>query len=182
MFALVWSLSHVWLFETSWTIERQAPPSSTISQSLLKFIYVELVILCNHLVFYWTLLLCLQSFPASCLPQTFPISQLFTSGDQNISASASASVLPMNIQGWFPLGLTSLISLESKGLSRALSNTTVQKDQFLGTQLPLRSNSHIHTWLLEIMPRCTFVGKVVSLLFNIVSKFVRASLPRSKHF
>ena len=89
---------------------------------------------------------CLQSFPAS---GSFPMSQFFTSGDQSIRASASASVLPMNIQDWFPLGLTGWISLLSKGLSRAFSNTTVQKHQFFGAQLSLWSNSHIHIWLLE---------------------------------
>ena len=89
---------------------------------------------------------CLQSFPAS---GSFLISQFFASGGQSIGALASASVLPMNIQGWFPLGLTSFISLQSKGLSRVFSNTTVQKHPFFGTQLSLWSNSHIHTWLLE---------------------------------
>ena len=77
---------------------------------------------------------CLQSFPAS---GSFPMSQLFTWGGQSIGVSASASVLPMNIQDWFPLGLTGLISLQSKGLSRVSSTTTVQKHQFLGPQLSL---------------------------------------------
>ena len=77
---------------------------------------------------------CLQSFPAS---GSFPVSQFFTSGAQSIGFSASASVLPMNIQDWFPLGLTGWISLQSKGLSRAFSNTTVQKHQFFSTQLSL---------------------------------------------
>ena len=89
---------------------------------------------------------CLQSFPAL---GSFPISQFFSSGGQSIRASASASVLLMNIQGWFPLGLTGWISLQSKGLSRVFSNTTVSKHQVFGTQLSLWSNSHIHTWLLE---------------------------------
>ena len=88
----------------------------------------------------------LHSFPAS---GSFPMSQFFTSGGQSIGVCASASVLPMNIQDWFPLGLTSLISLLFKGLSRIFSNTTVQKHQFFGTQLSLSSNSHITTWLLE---------------------------------
>ena len=88
----------------------------------------------------------LQSFPAS---GSFPMNQFFTSGDQWIGVSASASVLPMNIQGWFPLGLTGLISLLSKGLSRVFSNIVVQKHQFFSTQLSLWSNSHIHTWLLK---------------------------------
>ena len=89
---------------------------------------------------------CLQSFPASGF---WPMSQFFTSGGQSIGAYASSSVLPMNIQDWFPLGLTDLISLQSKGLSRVFSNTTDQKHQFFSTQLSLWSNSHIHTWLLE---------------------------------
>ena len=91
---------------------------------------------------------CLQSFPES---GSFQMSQFFASGNQNIgaSASASASVLPVNIQDWFPLGLTGLISLQSKGLSRVFSNITVQNNQFFTAQLSLYSNSHIHTWLLE---------------------------------
>ena len=88
----------------------------------------------------------LQSLPASGF---FPMSQFFASGDQSIRVSASASVLQMNIQGDFPLGLTDWISLQSKELSRDFSNTTVQKHQFFSTQLSLWSNSHIHTWLLE---------------------------------
>ena len=89
---------------------------------------------------------CLQYFPAS---GSFPMSQFFTSGSQSIGVSTSASVLSVNIQDWFPLGLTSLISLQSKGLSRVFCNTTFQKHQFFGTQLSLWSSSHIHTWLLE---------------------------------
>ena len=88
---------------------------------------------------------CPQSFPAS---GTFPMSPLLAWGGQSIGASASASVLPMNIQDWFPLGWTGLISLQSKGLSRVFSSTTVWKCQFFSAQ-PLWSNSHIHTWLLE---------------------------------
>ena len=87
----------------------------------------------------------LQSFPSS---RTFPISQFFTSGGQNIRVLASASVLLMNIQDWFPLGWTDWISLQSKRFSR-VSNTTVQKIQLFGAQLCLWSNSHIHTWLQE---------------------------------
>ena len=87
-----------------------------------------------------------QSFPVS---GSFQMSQLFSSGGQNIGVSDSTSVLPMNIQDWFPLGWTGWISLHSKGISRVFSYTTVQKHQFFGTQLSLYSNSHIHTWLLE---------------------------------
>ena len=88
---------------------------------------------------------CLQSFPAS---GSFQMSQPFASGGQSIGVSASASVLPMNSQDWFPLGRIGWISLQSKGLSRVFSNTTVQKHQFFGAQLSLWSNSHIHTRLL----------------------------------
>ena len=88
----------------------------------------------------------LQSFPASGF---FQLCQFFPSGGQSIEVSAWVSVLPMNIQDWFPLGWTGWISLHSKRLSRVFSNTTVQKHQFFGTQLSLYSNSHICTWLLE---------------------------------
>ena len=88
---------------------------------------------------------CLQSFPTS---GSFQTSQFFTSGGQSIGVSASASVFPMNIQDWFPLGLTGWISLQSKGLSRVFSNTTVQKHQFFCAQLSLEFKYHIHTWLL----------------------------------
>ena len=88
----------------------------------------------------------LQSCPALW---SFPVSQFFASSGQSIGTSASASVLAMNIQGWFCLGLTGLISLQSKGLLKVLSNTTVQKHQFFCAQLSLWSNSHIYTWLLE---------------------------------
>ena len=89
---------------------------------------------------------CPQSLPA---PGSFPMSQPFAWGGQSTGVSVSASVLPMNIQDWFPLGWTGWISLQSKGLSRVFSNTTVQKHQFFGAQLSSQSNSHIHTWPLE---------------------------------
>ena len=92
---------------------------------------------------------CPQFSPAS---GSLPVSQFFASGGQSIAASASASVLPMNIQDWFPLRWTGLISLKSKGLStpqHIFSNPTVQKHEFFGAQISLWSNSHIHTWLLE---------------------------------
>ena len=93
-----------------------------------------------------TLFSCPQSFPAS---GSFPVSGLFASSGQSFGASASAYVLLMNIQGWFPFGLTGLISLLSRGLSRAFSSTTIRKHQFFGAVLSLWSNSHICTWLLE---------------------------------
>ena len=90
---------------------------------------------------------CPQSLPASV--DSFQMSQLFPWGGQSIGVSASTSVLPMNTQAWSPLGWTSWISLQSKGLSRVFSNTTVQKHQFFGIQFSSQSNSHIHIWLLE---------------------------------
>ena len=140
----VQSLSQVRLFATPWTAARQASlsftnswswwcPSSwwchpTISSSVVPFSS------------------CPQSFPAS---GSFPISWLFISGGHSIGASASMSVLPMNVQGWFPLGLTGLTSLQTKWISRVFSSTTIQKHQFFGAQPSLWSNSHIYTLLLE---------------------------------
>ena len=124
---------------------------------------------------------CSQSFSAS---GSFPMSQLFTLDDQSTGASASASVLPMNIQGWYSLGLIGLISLQSKRLWRVFSNTTIQKHQFYGSQPSLWSNSYICTWLLEKsigLTIGTFVGKVVSLLFNMLSRFFIAFIPSSKY-
>ena len=89
---------------------------------------------------------CPQSLTAS---ESFPMSQLFAWGGQRIEVSASTSVLPMNTQAWSPLGWTGRMSLQSKGLSRVFSKTTVQKHQFFGAQLSSQSNSHIHTWPLE---------------------------------
>ena len=123
---------------------------------------------------------CLQSFPAS---GSSPMSQFFTSGGQSIGVSALASVLPMNTQDWSPLGWTGWMSLQSKGLSRVFSSTTVQKHQFFGAQPSSQSNSHIHTWLLEkkiALTRWTFVGKVMCLLFNMLSRLVITFLPRNK--
>ena len=140
---VVQSLSHVGLCNP-WTAAHQAPLSFTVSWSLLKFMSIESVMLFHHLILYS--FFCLQSFPTS---GSFSVSQLFTSGGQTIGASASALVLPMNIQGWFPLELTGLISLQSKGLWRVFISTTVQKHQFFDAQPSLSSNSHIRTWRLE---------------------------------
>ena len=127
-------LSRVWLFATPRTEAHQASLSITNSQSLLKLMSKESVMTSNHFILCVPSSSHLQSFPAS---GSFPVSQFFTSGGQSIGASESASVLPMNIQDWFPLGWTGCISLLSKGLSRVFSNTTVQKHQFFGTQLSL---------------------------------------------
>ena len=134
-------LSYVHLFATPWTAARQASLSFTITQSLLKLMSIELVVPSNHLVLCVPTS-CLQFFPAS---GSFSVSQLFASSGRSIGASASASVLPMSIQGWLALGWVGLISLQSKGLSRVFSNTTVQKHQFFNAQPSLWSNSHIHT-------------------------------------
>ena len=137
----------------------------TNSWSLLKLMFIESVRPSNHLILCHPFSFCLQSFPVS---GSFPMNQFFTSGGQSIGVSAS--VLPMNIQDWSPLGWTGWISLQSKRLSRVFSNTTVQKHQFFGAQLCLQSNSHIHTWLLEntiALTRWTFVGKIMSLLLNM---------------
>ena len=121
-----------------------------------------------------------QPLPAS---GSFPVSQLFISSSQRIGVSASSSVLPMNTQDWSPLGWTGWISLQSKGLSRVFSNTTVQKHQLFGTQLSSQSNSHIQTWPLEktiALTRQNFVGNVMSLIFNMLYRLVITFLPRSK--
>ena len=144
-FSSVQLLSCIQLFETPWTTARKAPcpsptpgayPNScplsqwchpTISSSVVPFFS------------------CLQSFPTSA---SFQMSQIFASGGQNTGVSA-LTALPMNTQDWLPLGWTSWISLQSKGLSRVFSSTTVGKHQFFGTQLSLWFSSHIHAWLLE---------------------------------
>ena len=123
---------------------------------------------------------CPQSFLAS---RSFRMSQFFTSGGQIIGASASASVLPMSIQGWFPLGLTGLISLQSKELSR--SSPAPQFKSISSLVLSLMSNSHLYMTTEKIITLTmiiqTFVGKVMSLLFNMLSRFVITFLPRGKH-
>ena len=175
---VVQSLSHVLLFVTSWTAACQAPcpplshsafsDSCPLSQWCHPTVSSSVTPISS----------CPQSFPAS---QSFPMSQLFPSVDQSIGASASASVLPMNIQHWFPLGLTGLISLLSKGLSRVFSSTTIWKHQFFGPQAsygPTLTSIHDY-WKNHSFYWMDFVGKVMSLLFNMLSTFVIAFLPRS---
>ena len=132
---VVQSLSRVWPFVTPCTVACQASLFFTIPQSLLRLMSTELVMPSNYLVLCHLLLLLPSIFPAS---GSFPMSWLFTAGGQSIGASASASVHPMNIQDWSPLGWTGLISLQSKGLSRVFSSTTIQKHQF-GAQCSLWS-------------------------------------------
>ena len=138
------SLSRVWLFETPWTAACQASLSIIDSWSPPKLMSIELVMPSNHLILCSPLLLLPSIFPST---RVFPMSQFFTSGGQSIGGLAS--VLPMNIQDWFLSGLPGWISLQSKGISRVFSNTTVQKHQFFGVQPSLRSNSHIPIWILE---------------------------------
>ena len=176
-FSSVQSLSHVRLFVTPRITARQASLSITNSQSLPKLMSIESVMpskdgwdpVISSVISFSS---CLQSFPAS---GSFPVSQLITSGGQSIGVSASTSVLPVNTQDWSPLGWTGWISLQSKGLSRVFSNTTVQKHQFFGAQPSSQSNSHIHTWPLEkniALTRWTFVGREMSLLLNMLSRLV----------
>ena len=143
---VVQSLSRVRLFVMPPTAALQASPYFTISRSLLKLMSSsELVSWWQHPTISYSVVpfsSCLPSFPAS---ESFLMSWLFTSSGQ----STGTSVVSMNIQHWFPLGLTGLISLQSKGLSRIFSNTTVQKHQSFNGQPPLCSSSHIRMWLLE---------------------------------
>jgi len=142
---VVKSLSHVQLFTTPWTAARQAAMSITISQNLFRLRSIESVVPSNYLILCCPLLLLLSISSIRVLP----LSQLLASGGQSTGTSASASVLPVNIQGSFPLGLTGLTSLLSKGFSRIFSSTTIQKHQFFGAQPSLWSDSYIHTRLLE---------------------------------
>ena len=129
----VQSLSHVWLFFAPWTAVHQASLSITNSWSLLKVMSIESVMPCTHLILCCPLLLLPSVFPST---GSLPVSQFFASVSQIIVASAP--VLPVNIQDWFTLGLTGLI-LQSNGLSRVFSSTTVQKEQFFGAQLSFRT-------------------------------------------
>ena len=134
----------------------------------------------NHLTLSSPYLFAFYFSPAS---GSFPLSWVFTLGGQGIGASASALVLPVNIQDWFLLGLTGLISLQSKGFSRVFSNTTIRKHQFFGSQPSLWFNFHKHTWLLEkswLWLDGPFSAKSCLCFFNTLSRFVMAFLPRSK--
>ena len=130
------------LFAMPWTAACQASLSVTLSWRLLRLMPIESVMPSKHLIICLHHLLLPLIIPSI---RVFSNSWLFTSGGQSIGATLSALVLPMNIQNWFPLGLTGLISFWSKGLSRIFSNTTVQKDRFFYAQPFLWSNSHINT-------------------------------------
>ena len=145
-FSSVQLLSPIWLFVTPWTAAHQASLSITNFWSPHKPMSIESMMPSSHLILCRPLLLLPSIFPSI---RSFPVSQVFPSGGQSIGVSASTSVLPMNTQDWSPLGWTGWISLQSKGLSRVFSNTTVPKHQFFSTQLSSHSNSHIHAWPLE---------------------------------
>ena len=152
-------LSCARLFATPWTAARLASLSITNSQSLLKLMSIELVMPSNDLILCRPLLLQPSIFPSI---RVFPMSQFFTSGGQRIGVSASASVLSMNIQDRFPSGWTGLISLQSKGLSKVFSNTTVQKHQFFGWHsaffIVQLSHSFMTTGKTIALTRWTFVS------------------------
>ena len=145
-FRLVQLLSHVRLFATPWTATCQASLSITNSQSLLRLMSIELVKPSNHLILCYLLLLPTSNCPSIRVFSNESVLHIrwpkYWSFSFNISPSNEYS-------DWFPLGWTGWISLQSKGLARVFSNTTVQKHQFFSAQLSLYSNSHIHTWLLE---------------------------------
>ena len=192
-------LSHLVMSDsaTPWTAARQASLSITNSQSLLTLMSITSVMPSRHLISVIPFSSHIQSFPAS---GSFQMSQFFTPGGQSIrvSVSASASVLPMNIQDCFPLGLTDWISLQSKGLSRVFSLDLLAVQGTLKSILQhYRSKASIlphsafvivqlsHPYMTAgktiALTRWTFVGKVMSLLFNMLSRLVIAFLPMSKH-
>ena len=145
-FSLVQLLSHLRLFETPWIAAARPPcpsPTPGVHPNSCPLSWWCHPKISSSVVPFFS---CPQSLPASV---SFPMSQFFTSGGQSIGVSALTSVLIVNTQDWFHLGWTGWISLQSKGLSRVFSNTTVQKNQFFGAQLSSQSNSHIHTWALE---------------------------------
>ena len=160
---------------TPCTAVRQASLSLTISQSLLKIMSIELVMLSNFSSSSTLFSFCLQSFPTS---RSFLMSHLFASDGQSIGASALALVLPMEIQTLFLLGLTSLMSLKSKWPSRVFSSTTIWKHQTFMVQF---SHPYRTTGKTIALTMRTFVSKVMSLLFNMLSRFAITFLPRSKY-
>ena len=164
-FSSIQSLSCVWLFASPWTAAHQAslpsPTPRACSNSCPLSWWCHPTISSSLVPFS-----CLQSFPAS---GSFQMSQFLTWGGQSIRLSASASVLPMNVQDWFPLGWTGWISLLSRGLSRVFSNTTVQKHQFFRKHsaffIVQLSHPYMTTGKTIALTRWTFVGKVMFLLF-----------------
>ena len=176
---IVQSLSHVQLFVTLWTAAHQAPLSFTISQRLLRLMSIESVMPSNHLFLCHPLLLLPSIFPNI---RGFSNESAFTSDGQSIGVSAS--VLPMNIWGWFPLGLTGFDLLVVQGTLKSLLQhhnskaSILQCSAFYIVQL---SHLYMTTGKAIALTRWTFVGKVTSLLFNTLSRFVIDFTPRSNH-
>ena len=172
----VQSQSHVQLFATLWPVVHQAPLSSTVSWSLLQFMSIESVMLSNHLILCHLLLLLLSIFPSLrilvsklILCIRWPKYWSFSFG----------TILPMDIQGWFPLGWTGLISLLSKGLLR--NNLKASGLQCSGLFMTQISHMYMTPGKTIAVTIWTFIGKVMSLLLNMVPRFVIAFLPRGKH-
>ena len=164
-----------------WTEAGQASLSITNSWSLPRPMSIKLLMPSNHLILCCPLLLPPSVFPSI---RVFSNESVLQSGGQTIGVSASASVLPVNIQDWFPLGWTGWIPLPSKGLSRVFSNTTVQKHQFfqcLAFCIVQLSHPYMTTGENIALTRWTFVGSVMSLLFHVLSRLIITFLPRSKH-
>ena len=178
-FSSVQSLSRVRLFATPWTAAHQASLSINNSWSLLKLMSIELVMLSNHFI------LC---HPLLQLPSIFPSIRVFSNESvlqiswPKYGVSAWTSVLPMNTQDWSPLGLTGLISLQSKGLSRVLQHHNSKASVLLRSALFIVQLSHpyVTTGRIIAFTRRNFVSKAISLFFNMLSRLVIAFLPRSK--
>ena len=171
-------LSHAWLFGTPWTEACKVSLSFTVSQNLLRFMSTESVMISNH--FIWTYFSsCPPSFPESW---SFPMSWLFPSSGQSNGASSSASVLPMNIQDWSPLGWTGWISLQCKGLSKLFLHHSSKASVLWCSAFFIVQPWHLYltTGKTTALTRQTFVCKVMSLLFNRLSRFVIALLPLGK--
>ena len=165
---------------TPWTTALQYSLSMTNTWSLLRLMSIESVIPSNHLIFCSPLLLLPSIFPST---GSFPVSQLFTSGGQSIGVSASASVLQWIFRTDFLYNLSGWISLQSEGLARVFSNTTVQKHQFFSVHLFFMvqlAHSCITTGKTTALTKQILVGRVMSLLFNMLSRLVITFLPRSQ--
>ena len=178
--AVVQSLNHVGFFVTPRTVACQASLSFTISQSLLKLMSIELVMPSNHLILCHPLLLLPSNFPSIrvfsnelVLPVRWP----------KFWISTSASVLPMNIQGWFPLRLTGLISLQSKGLENLLQDHSLKASILCCSDFFMVQLLHPYMSIGKaiVLTIWTFISKVIFLLFNMLSRLVITFLPRSKH-
>ena len=175
------SLSCVWLFTTPWTAACSPSLCFVTSQSLLKLMPIESVMPSNHLILCRPLLLLPSVSPSI---KVFANESVLPESGQSIGASASATVLPMNIQDWFPLVWTGWISLQSKGLSKSLIQHLSSKASILwhsAFYIVQLSYPYITAGKTIALTKQTFVGKVMSLLFNVLPRLVITFLPRSKH-